>query len=71
MAKRTQAPTFQQGDIVTLAPRSDGVVSRYGDDAEWEVLAAPADAPLYLRLAGGPASATCGAFPTAATLVRR
>ena len=70
MAK-TQAPTFREGDIVTLAPRKDGVPNRYGDDAQWEVLAAPANAPLYLHLAGGPANATCGAFPTAATLVHR
>jgi len=73
--RKNQTPkthNINAGDIVQLKPRTDGLII-HGEDrnALWEVLAAPVNAPLYLRLVDGAPGDTCGAFPTGVTVVIR
>lgn len=69
MAKRNLNPNnLTAGDIVTLAPRTDGIAHRDGNDAQWEILSINSIGQAYLHLVGAPANRTAGA--TAASLTK-
>jgi hypothetical protein len=69
MAKNLNPQNIVPGDIVTLAPRKDGIPHRDGDDARWEVLSIGAQGLTFLHLVGAPANRTCGAAAYSLTKV--
>lgn len=58
------------GDVVTLAPRRDGIPHRDGNDAKWEVVTLNDLGLALLHLVGGDSGRTAGAAASALTKVR-
>jgi hypothetical protein len=68
MAKNTNPQNLAAGDIVTLAPRKDGVPHRDGNDAQWEIISISSGLA-FLHLVGAPANRTASAGAASLTKV--